>query len=136
MNPSRRKFLRRSAALTGAGLFGNLSWLGAEYANAQSLSGYKALVGVFLFGGNDANNTVVPITDYASYAAVRTAASNVQIPQAQLLPIAPKSGPNAGQSFGLHPDLVELAPLYAQGKLAVICNAGMLVAPLARQWSI
>lgn len=129
---SRRKFLQRSAALTGAGLFGNLSWLGAELANAQSLSGYKALVGVFLFGGNDSNNTVVPITNYAEYSAVRTAASNVQIPQAALLPVAPKSGPDAGQTFGLHPDLVDIHPLYAQGKLAVIANAGMLVAPLTK----
>jgi uncharacterized protein (DUF1501 family) len=129
---SRRKFLYRSAALTGAGLFGNLSWLGAEFANAQSLSGYKALVGVFLYGGNDANNTLVPITNYASYSAVRTAGSNIQIPQAQLLPITPKSPPNSGQTFGLHPDLIDIHPLYAQGKLAVICNAGMLIAPLTK----
>jgi uncharacterized protein (DUF1501 family) len=132
MDNSRRKFLRRSAALTGAGLVGNLSWLGAEVANAQSLSGYKALVCVFLYGGNDSNNTVVPITNYASYSLVRTAASNIQIPQAQLLPVTPKSAPNAGQTFGLHPDLVELQPLYAQGKLAVICNAGTLLAPITK----
>lgn len=129
---SRRKFLCRSAALTGAGLFGNLNWLGTEYANAQSLSGYKALVGVFLFGGSDSNNMIVPITNYASYSLVRSPASNIQIPQAQLLPIAPRSAPNAGQTFGLHPDLAEIQPLYAQGKLAVICNAGMLVAPLTK----
>lgn len=132
MAHSRRKFLQRSAALTGAGLFGNLSWLGAEYANAQALSGYKALVGVFLFGGNDSNNMVVPVTNYAAYSLVRTPGSNIQIPQAQLLSIAPKSAPNAGQTFGLHPDLVDIQPLYGQGKLAVICNAGMLVAPLTK----
>ena len=132
MDNSRRKFLRRSAALTGAGLVGNLSWLGAECANAQSLSGYKALVCVFLYGGNDSNNTVVPITNYANYSLVRTVASNIQIPQAQLLPVTPKSAPNAGQTFGLHPDLVEIHPLYAQGKLAVLCNSGTLVAPLTK----
>jgi uncharacterized protein (DUF1501 family) len=132
MDNSRRKFLRRSAALTGAGLVGNLSWLGAECAHAQALSGYKALVCVFLYGGNDSNNTVVPITNYASYSATRTVASNIQIPQANLLPVTPKSAPNAGQTFGLHPDLVDIQPLYAQGKLAVICNAGTLIVPLTK----
>jgi uncharacterized protein (DUF1501 family) len=132
MDNSRRKFLRRSAALTGAGLAGNLAWLGSECANAQSLSGYKALVCVFLYGGNDSNNTIVPISNYASYSLVRSVASNIQIPQSQLLPITPVSAPNAGQTFGLHPDLVELAPLYAQGKMAVICNAGTLIAPLTK----
>ena len=132
MDNSRRTFLRRSAALTGAGLAGNLAWLGSECANAQSLSGYKALVCVFLYGGNDANNTVVPITNYGPYSLVRTVASNIQIPQAQLLPITPVSAPNAGQTFGLHPDLVELQPLYTQGNMAVICNAGTLVAPLTK----
>src|SRR4029077_14502889 len=64
--------------------------------------------------------------------AVRSAAPSIAIPQAQLLSVTPKSAPNAGQTFGLHPDLVEIQPLYAQGKLAVICNAGMLVAPLTK----
>jgi len=132
MDNSRRKFLRRSAALTGAGLAGNLAWLGSECANAQALSGYKALVCVFLYGGNDSNNMVVPITNYGTYSLMRTIASGIQIPQAQLLPITPVSAPNAGQTFGLHPDLVELQPLYAQGNMAVICNAGTLVAPLTK----
>ena len=132
MDNSRRTFLRRSAALTGAGLAGNLAWLGSECANAQSLSGYKALVCVFLYGGNDANNMVVPVTNYGTYSLVRTVASSIQIPQAQLLPITPISAPNAGQTFGLHPDLVELQPLYTQGNMAVICNAGTLVAPLTK----
>jgi uncharacterized protein (DUF1501 family) len=132
MDNSRRKFLRRTAALTGSGLVGNLSWLGAECANAQALSGYKALVCVFLYGGNDSNNMVIPITNYASYLATRTVASNINIPQAQLLSVTPKSAPNAGQTFGLHPDLVEIQPLYAQGKLAVVCNAGTLLAPLTK----
>jgi uncharacterized protein (DUF1501 family) len=133
MNSSRRKFLRRSAALTSAGLVSNLSWVSSELAHAQSaLPGYKALVCVFLYGGNDSNNMIVPITNYAAYSTVRSAASNVGIPQAQLLPVAPVSAPNAGQIFGMHPDLVEIQPLYAQKKLAVICNAGMLVAPLTK----
>jgi len=132
MDNSRRKFLRRSAALTGAGLAGNLAWLGSECANAQALSGYKALVCVFLYGGNDSNNMVVPVTNYGTYSLVRTIASGIQIPQTQLLPITPVSTPNAGQTFGLHPDLVEIQPLYTQGNMAVICNAGTLVAPLTK----
>lgn len=129
MNTSRRRFLGQSGALTASTLVSNLSWLGMETANAQSLSGYKALVGIFLFGGNDSNNTIVPITDYASYALVRTAASNVEIPQASLLPINP---PSAGATYGLHPNLAPIHPFFASQKLAAVINMGTLLAPLTK----
>ena len=73
---------------------------------------------VFLYGGNDGNNTVIPIdtAGYAQYAAVRTAASGIQLAQASLLPIQPAS---IGTPFGLHPSLAELAdalqPAQARG---------------------
>ena len=72
MNTNRRKFLTSTSALTASALAGNLGTWGVESANAQAASGYKAIVCVFLFGGNDSNNMIVPYTDYAEYAAVRT----------------------------------------------------------------
>src|SRR4030095_11575931 len=100
---------------------------GVESAEAQAMVGYKALVCVFLFGGNDSNNMIVPITDYTQYAATRTAASNVALTQAQLLPFNA-----AGKQYGFHPSFAPLAPTYGSGKLAVIANAGTLLAPMTK----
>jgi uncharacterized protein (DUF1501 family) len=126
---SRRKFIRQGAALTAAGLVGNLSQWGIRGASAQASGDYKALVCVFLFGGNDSNNMVIPYDDYASYSAVRTVASNINIAKDRLLPIAP---PSAGATFGLHPNLGPLKTMFDAGKLAVIVNAGPLLAPLTK----
>ena len=93
MNTTRRKFLLQTGGLSAAALAGNLSTLGIQAANAQAASPYQAIVCVFLFGGNDSNNMVVPYTDYAQYALTRTAASNVGLAQASLLQInAPSHG--------------------------------------------
>lgn len=129
MTISRRNFIVQAGALGAAGLVGNLSQWGIRAVAAQSLSDYKALVCVFLFGGNDSNNTVIPYDNYASYSAVRTTASNINIPQDQLLQISP---PHAGAKFGLHPSLGPLQTLFNAGKLAVIVNAGPLLAPLTK----
>ena len=124
----RRHFLMRAGAL-GAGTA--LAQLGMFAARAQATSEYKALVCVFLYGGNDGNNTVVPIdsTGYASYAAART---TIALPQASLLPLVDASG-NA--SFGLHPALG--GPNGFQGmwnakQLAIVANVGTLVTPLTK----
>ena len=129
MTISRRNFIAQAGALGAAGLVGNLSQWGIRAVSAQSLSDYKALVCVFLFGGNDSNNTVIPYDNYGSYSAVRTSASNINIPQDQLLQISP---PSAGATFGLHPNLGPLQTLFNAGKLAVIVNAGPLLAPLTK----
>ena len=94
----RRHFLKHAGAI-GAGTA--LAQLGMLAARAQTTSDYKALVCVFLYGGNDGNNSVVPIdsTGYASYAAARPI---LALPQASLLPLVDASG-NA--SSGLHPAL-------------------------------
>jgi len=128
MNITRRKFLTSTGALTAGTLAGNLTTWGVQSAEAQAASGYQAIVVVFLFGGNDSNNMIIPSTDYAGYSAIRTAASNVQITQAQLLPF------NAnGKVYGFHPSMASVAPHYASGKLAVLANAGTLVAPIANR---
>src|SRR5262249_52442080 len=130
MTLSRREFLRRSgcSALTAAALASGIDRFGLVQAFAQS-SSYKALVCIFLGGGNDGNNTVVPLDGYAAYSSVRQA-STLAIPENSLLPITPKS---LGQTFGFHPSLSALQPLFAEGKLAIVTNVGPLIQPLSKQ---
>ena len=89
---------------------------------------YKALVCLFLLGGNDGNNTVVPYDEYASYQAVRGASLNLA--KDSLLKVGAASQKAA---FGLHPALAEIHPLYEQGKLAVVANVGPLAEPITRE---
>jgi uncharacterized protein (DUF1501 family) len=122
----RRDFLRRSTALSAAGLAASLDLVSLT---AQAAAGdYKALVCVFLFGGVDGNNVLVPLDSagYGQYAAVRGASSGIQLTQSELLPIAPV---NVGTPFGLHPSLKELQGLFARGKLALLANVGTLTRP-------
>ena len=133
-HPVRRAFLRRAAALSTLGLASRLDLLNfVAAANAQTASAadYKALVCVFMFGGNDGNNTVIPIdtAGYAQYAAARTAASGIQLAQSSLLPIQPSG---SGTAFGLHPDLAPLQSLFAQRKLAILANVGTLLRPTTK----
>ena len=111
MNTNRRKFLTSSSALTASALATNLGTWGIESANAQVASGYKAVVCVFMFGGNDSNNMIVPYTDYGAYSLVRTPASNVGLTQAQLLQF---NAPSQGKSFGFHPSMSPISPLYVR----------------------
>lgn len=101
------------------------------YAVMSPPTDYKALVCIFLSGGNDCNNTVVPLdaTGYGNYSTARTA-SGLAIPQATLLPITVPSMSNA--QFGLHPNMTGLQTLYNTGKLAIVPNMGPLVRPMTR----
>ena len=127
MSTNRRQFLARTSALTGAAMAGAFGRFGIGSASAQAAD-YKALVCLFQFGGADSNNMVVPDTDYAQYALVRTAGSQVGIPQANLLTFT--ASRQGGKSFGFHPSLQPLKDLYDQKKLAVVANAGTLIAPI------
>jgi uncharacterized protein (DUF1501 family) len=129
MNTNRRKFLTSTSALTASALATNLGTWGVESAEAAASPGYGAVVCVFLFGGSDSNNMVIPYTDYAQYSAVRTTASAVGFAQSQLLQF---NAPSHGKAFGFHPNMAPLAPLYAGGKLAVLANCGTLVTPLTQ----
>ncbi len=132
---TRRKFIGNACAAVGAtgvlSALAQLRMIGAVAGDSAALAGssasYKALVCVFLYGGNDANNVLIPTdnSSYATYAAQRTA---LAIPQANILSISPKSY-NDGRQFGLHPSLTELQALFAQGKLAVLANTGTLLRP-------
>jgi uncharacterized protein (DUF1501 family) len=134
-NRSRRAFLERCTALGAGELAARLVPIGAlamaGTATAQSSQDYKALVCVFLFGGVDGNNLVIPMdtVGYGQYAAVRPVASNLNLAQSDLLPVQPAS---LATPYGLHPKLVELQSLFAQKKLAVIANVGTLNAPTTK----
>jgi uncharacterized protein (DUF1501 family) len=136
MKLTRRDFIRHScctAAVFGAAT--SFSRLGLIQALAQG-SPFRALVCIFLFGGNDSNNLVIPndnsaSTGYPNYFNIRNAAG-LAIPQASLLPIASKTQQNGSTSFGLHPSMLELAALFTAGKLAFLANVGSLSTPVTR----
>ncbi|HEX6737419.1 MAG TPA: DUF1501 domain-containing protein [Vicinamibacteria bacterium] len=130
--PARREFMRRCAALSAAAFTSGVERFVrlTEVAHAQAPGDYKALVAIFMDGGNDGNNTVVPLdaAGYAAYSAVR-APAGLALAQGTLLPVTP---PSIGQPFGLHPSLAGLHALWGQQKVAVVANVGPLVQPLTR----
>jgi uncharacterized protein (DUF1501 family) len=110
------------------GLAGGFGRFGQMNAYAASATDYKALVGLFLFGGNDGNNLIVP-NDDARYGDYQRARAGLALPRAQLLPIQPRS---VSTPFGLHPRLGRLQSLFAAQKLAVAANVGTLERPVTR----
>jgi uncharacterized protein (DUF1501 family) len=117
----RRAFLKSfgSAAAMGSGIFAatHRSALAAEF----SATDYKALVCVFLYGGNDGNNMIIPMdTRYAQYQSGR---GRLAIARADLQPIG---------DYGLHPQMSAIRELWARGKAAVIANVGPLLEPLSQ----
>ena len=128
-SPTRRNFIRQAAcaALGTTGLINTIFDLRKLSAATILASDYKALVCLFLYGGNDANNVIVP-HDTNGYASYSTARGALAIPKASLLPLT-LSG---GRDFGFHPNLSELQSLFNQGKLAMVANVGTLVAPITR----
>ena len=91
MSWSRRDFLKRSCCTAAAGLAAaSFSRFGLMNALAQSTQDYKALVCVFMFGGNDANNLIVPLSS-ADYTAYQQKRAVLALPQASLLPVTPTS---------------------------------------------
>jgi uncharacterized protein (DUF1501 family) len=133
MPSTRREFLRNTvcAAVGTTSIVRTLFDLGGIAAAAElpKAGDYKALVCLFLYGGNDGNNTLIPrsLTDYNQYASARGV---VAIPRASLLPITPAA--TDGRSWGLHPSMAGLQGLFGQGKMAILANVGPLLAPLTR----
>ena len=124
-------------ALSGAAYAASLNKLSlmnlfatANAPNTPDDANYKALVGIFLFGGNDANNMLIPYDNYAQYAAARSGAA-FEIAQTDLLQI---SAPRQSQTFGLPNrttyNTTGIYNLYQAGTLAFVCNAGTLVTPM------
>jgi uncharacterized protein (DUF1501 family) len=121
---SRRNFLRLGAS---AGMLAGLGHLNFSEA-AQSATDYKALVCVFLFGGSDGHNTVIPQSqsEYAAYVSKR---GGLALSGTQLLPITTATG---GQ-YALNHGLTEMQTLFQQGRMAVVANTGLLYQPTTQQ---
>lgn len=149
---SRRKFIGACCAAVGAtGMLSALAQLRLIGAIASPGNGpvtltpsaaldgdFKALVCLFLAGGNDANNLIVPI-DATTYAAYATGRGALALPQAALLPITPRT--TDGRAWGLHPALGVnpdgttnggIKGLFDQGNVAVLANVGTLAYPLTQ----
>lgn len=129
---SRRDLLRRgacgAAGVAGLHMLSNLGLI----SNAAALSGpssYKALVCVFLYGGNDSFNLLVP-RDTPHYNVYHTTRQGLSIPQSSLLPITPLT--SDGSQYGLHPSCPEMQSMFASGKLAILANVGSLMAPMTK----
>lgn len=131
---ARRTFLRRAATLTAAAGTPFLTDLFAMAgASAATATDYKALVCIWLGGGNDQSNMVVPL-DASRYAAYAAARANLALTSASLLPITPAGAP-AG-SYGLHPGLRSIKPLFDAGTLGIMANVGTLAQPITQaQWN-
>jgi len=138
---TRRAFLKRGTQLALAGtatpMALNLAALGE--AAAMTATDYKALVCVFLYGGNDYANTVVRFDDagHAQYTQLRSAGGNgaLVIPKANLsaTELKPTTALVNGVKYALAPEMTGMAKLFDQGRLAVQLNVGPLVVPLTRQ---
>ena len=131
---NRRSFIRQAAcaALGTAALTASirdLRFINAAMAQT-GISDYKALVCIFLQGGNDSNNLIIPTipAEYTNYATIRTPV--LALPQASILPITPKI--SDGHEYGFHPACPELQTLFGEGKLATLFNTGTLIYPITR----
>src|SRR6185503_12971747 len=155
MSESRRKFLKASVCgLTGAAMAASLDKFNLVNAMVQEqpnvAADYKALVCIFLNGGTDGNNMVIPYDDYTNpvggttngYDNVRTA-SGLAVPKSALANTKITPANTGGVSYAFHPNLSPefgsvagqakgLMDIWTAGKLAVLCNVGSLVQPITR----
>lgn len=139
---TRRSFLR-SGAYVGAGAAAasltirDLRLINSAMATQPALSGYKALVCVFLAGGNDSNNWIVPTeqSTFDQYTAIR---GNLALPQSSLLPLyqSGTSGPlytdADNHNYGFHPACPNLQTLFGEDKVAIVFNVGTIVRPTSK----
>lgn len=134
---NRRKFLNRSiySSLLASGMCSASDVLqitkAAALDNKSILgTGYKALVCVFMDGGNDSANMIVPrgASEHAAYAQVR---GDLALNSGDLLPISPTN--NGGRQWGLHPNLTGIQNLFNQNRAAVVTNVGSLAYPINQE---
>ena len=138
IDKSRREFLRRSSLLTAAGSISapfalNLFAVNTAAASTHT-SDYKALVCIYLAGGNDSANMVIA-TDTPSWASYQSArGSSIALPavgaEGGVLPIVPNTAQGT-RSFALHPGMASLQTLFDAGRAAIVANVGNLIEPIA-----
>ncbi len=139
-HPTRRHFLGQCCAAVGAtgvlSALAQLRLLGATASPGAVLgatgameSDYRALVCLYLNGGNDANNLIIP-GDGAGHAAYARARGNLAVPRGQLLGISPAT--TDGRTWGLHPAMTALRDLFVGGQVAVLANVGTLLHPTTK----
>ena len=133
---ARRDFLKKAAlaSLGSSSLFSLMSQFNMANAQPTVFNDYKALVCVFLYGGNDAYSMLLPYSqsEYDSYANTRR---NLAIDRSQIIPITPRSA--VGQEsqpaeYGLHPELSDIATLLGNNKLSFVNNLGTLIEPTSK----
>jgi uncharacterized protein (DUF1501 family) len=128
---NRRHFLKQAASIALGSSTAYATSAGLQLANAmvQPADSYKALVCIFLFGGNDAFNMVVPTGD-TEYAAYKASRHTLAIEQNKLLSLTSLSG--SGAKLGFHPTMSHAQQLFDSGKLALLTNVGALVEPVTK----
>jgi uncharacterized protein (DUF1501 family) len=125
---TRREFLKSCGrGMSAATMLAALGYAARENAYAQT-GDYKALVCLFLEGGNDGWNTIVPL-EQSAFNTYTTNRGALALPQSSLLPV---NVPNVGP-FGFHPSLTGIRDLWQQGRVAVVCNVGNLIEPVTAQ---
>jgi uncharacterized protein (DUF1501 family) len=142
-NPSRRAFLKRASALSIAGAAAPwaLNLAAMADASAAGATDYKAMVCIFLYGGNDYANTVVPYdaASYNTYQAMRPtfAHARTSLDATLLKPAtAPLDTSGVAHQYALAPALSPLLPLFDGGQLGVLMNIGTLIQPTTKtQWN-
>ena len=121
----RRTLLKTAGALAAAAPFAPYQALAATATGSD----YRALVCLFLYGGNDANNLLVP-TDSARYAQYAKPRPGLALPRETLAPLNTPAGGSTG--FGVHPALAPLGALFSSGQATVVANVGTLMVPTTR----
>lgn len=134
---TRRQFLRTASFASMAGISASPFLVGlnsmAAMAQSTGATDYKALVCLFLQGGNDGHGTVIA-TDPDSFSAftqARSGAPGLAYPQSSLLPITLRT-PQSGRTFALNPALTGVQNLFNAGRVAIVANTGTLIAPVTK----
>jgi uncharacterized protein (DUF1501 family) len=139
MNASRRAFLQRASALSVAGVATPwaLNLAAIAEASAATASDYKAIVCVFLYGGNDYGNTLVPYDtpNYNAYQQLRPtlAYARASLSSTILTPkVAPVDINGVTHQYALAPELAPLLPIFDAGKMGILLNVGTLIQPTSK----
>jgi len=137
MNRQRRRFLKAAAAGGVAYAFGRtVGTLDAQMTAVGGFGDYKALVCLFLFGGNDSWNMFVPTStaEYNAYSRSRGGgtASSLAVDRAALLPVVYDGQTSGDPTYGFHPSMTGARELFQSGRLAVMANMGPLLRPTTK----